>query len=114
VRLTSTCETIELKVQGTVEVETWVLGFGDKAVVLEPPALPEAVADELSRAVGSYRPAQIKAVLAADEDVSRVQKPPRFWERNRPSGGRCPVRPAPLPPQFVWASSAAPIPRGHP
>lgn len=46
-----------MDVRGTVEVVTWVLGFGDKAVVLEPAALREAVADELSRAFGRYRPA---------------------------------------------------------
>jgi predicted DNA-binding transcriptional regulator YafY len=40
---------------GTVEISNWVLGFGDLATVLSPPALRTAVADQLSRALDRYR-----------------------------------------------------------
>jgi predicted DNA-binding transcriptional regulator YafY len=40
---------------GTVEVSNWVLGFGDLATVISPPALRTAVADQPSRALDRYR-----------------------------------------------------------
>ena len=43
-----------MDVRGTVEVVSWVLGFGDKAEVLEPPALRAEVADEVKRAARIY------------------------------------------------------------
>jgi predicted DNA-binding transcriptional regulator YafY len=43
-----------LEVRGTVELVSWVLGFGDKAEVLEPPDLRASVAGELGRAAAAY------------------------------------------------------------
>jgi predicted DNA-binding transcriptional regulator YafY len=43
-----------MDVRGTTEVVSWVLGFGDKARVVEPPGLVAAVAGELERARGLY------------------------------------------------------------
>jgi predicted DNA-binding transcriptional regulator YafY len=45
-----------MEVGGTVEVMTWVLSFGDKVQILEPPSLREAVAAELARGAAQYRP----------------------------------------------------------
>jgi proteasome accessory factor B len=42
--------------RGTVEVVSWVLGFGATAEVLEPPRLREEVASELARGAARYRP----------------------------------------------------------
>jgi predicted DNA-binding transcriptional regulator YafY len=44
-----------MDVRGTVEIVSWVLGFGDKAVVMEPSALREAVGADLHRAAARYR-----------------------------------------------------------
>jgi proteasome accessory factor B len=44
-----------MEVGGTVEVENWVLGFGDKALVVEPSDLRDAVANDVVRAAGRYR-----------------------------------------------------------
>jgi predicted DNA-binding transcriptional regulator YafY len=44
-----------MDVRGTVEVVSWVLGFGDKARVMEPEVLRVQVAEELRRAEGLYR-----------------------------------------------------------
>jgi len=43
-----------MEVRGTVEVVSWVLGFGGTAEVLAPPALRAAVAAELADAVKRY------------------------------------------------------------
>jgi proteasome accessory factor B len=45
---------LTMEVSGTVEVLSWVLGFGDKAEVLEPGALRDQVAAELARASARY------------------------------------------------------------
>lgn len=45
---------LTMDVSGTVEVVSWVLGFGDQALVCEPPALRQAVAAELRRAAARY------------------------------------------------------------
>lgn len=45
---------LTMEVSGTVEVVSWVLGFGDQAEVLEPQALRDQVAAELGRASGRY------------------------------------------------------------
>ena len=39
-----------MDVRGTTEIVSWVLGFGDKARVVAPRALTEAVSAELRRA----------------------------------------------------------------
>ena len=44
-----------MDVRGTTELVSWVLGFGDKARVLEPPSLRADVVAELERALASYR-----------------------------------------------------------
>jgi len=44
-----------MEVRGTTEVVSWVLGFGDKARVLAPAGLRDAVATELARAIRSYQ-----------------------------------------------------------
>jgi predicted DNA-binding transcriptional regulator YafY len=43
-----------MEVRGTTELVSWVLGFGDKARVLEPAALRAEVGDELARAARAY------------------------------------------------------------
>ena len=43
-----------MDVHGTVEVVSWVLGFGDKAVVLDPPELRKTVAAEVRRMASTY------------------------------------------------------------
>jgi predicted DNA-binding transcriptional regulator YafY len=45
-----------MDVRGTVELVSWVLGFGDKVEVLEPPALRDSIAGELGRAARRYAP----------------------------------------------------------
>jgi predicted DNA-binding transcriptional regulator YafY len=56
-RFTRTAAGLEMtmEVSGTVEVVNWVLGFGDKAIVIEPTALRATLADELLRAAAQYR-----------------------------------------------------------
>jgi predicted DNA-binding transcriptional regulator YafY len=46
---------LTMEVAGTVELTTWVLGFGDQAVVREPESLRDAIAAELERALAAYR-----------------------------------------------------------
>ncbi len=46
---------LTMDVHGTVEVVSWVLGFGDKATVLEPASLRAEVAAEVTRAARNYR-----------------------------------------------------------
>ena len=38
-----------MDVRGTTEVVSWVLGFGDKARVMEPKGLRDQIAAEVSR-----------------------------------------------------------------
>jgi predicted DNA-binding transcriptional regulator YafY len=45
---------LTMQVRGTTELASWVLGFGDKAEVLEPAALRAQVAGELRRAAARY------------------------------------------------------------
>ena len=45
---------LTMEVTGDAEVVSWVLGFGDKARVLEPGDLRERVARELRAAVAQY------------------------------------------------------------
>jgi len=45
---------LPMDVGGSVEVASWVLGFGDQAVVLEPADLRDQIAAELRRAVANY------------------------------------------------------------
>jgi predicted DNA-binding transcriptional regulator YafY len=44
-----------MEVRGTVELASWVLSFGDKAEVLEPKALRDAVGAEHHRAAARYQ-----------------------------------------------------------
>jgi predicted DNA-binding transcriptional regulator YafY len=46
---------LTMEVEGTVELLSWVLGFGDKAEVIEPVSLREEIANELARAAQRYR-----------------------------------------------------------
>jgi predicted DNA-binding transcriptional regulator YafY len=46
---------LTMDVRGTVEIVSWVLGFGATAVVLEPPGLRAAVAQEMRTAARAYR-----------------------------------------------------------
>jgi predicted DNA-binding transcriptional regulator YafY len=45
---------LRMYVADTVELRTWVMGFGDDAEAIEPPALREAVANSLRRAAERY------------------------------------------------------------
>jgi len=45
---------LTMEVAGLLEVTNWILGFGDKAIVLEPPELRADVAAELRRAAEHY------------------------------------------------------------
>jgi predicted DNA-binding transcriptional regulator YafY len=44
-----------MKVAATVELESWVLGFGEAAVVVAPRALRAKIAGELARGAGRYK-----------------------------------------------------------
>ena len=46
---------LTMEVAGTLELLSWVLGFGDKAEVLEPESLREEITGELARAAQHYR-----------------------------------------------------------
>ena len=43
------------QVSSTVEIRSWVLGFGANAVILEPESLRQSVADELEQLLAAYR-----------------------------------------------------------
>ena len=45
---------LTMNVVGSTELASWVLGFGDKATVLQPITLRERVADELRRGAARY------------------------------------------------------------
>jgi proteasome accessory factor B len=45
---------LTMTVAGLVEVASWVLSFGEKAVVLQPESLREQIAGELARAARNY------------------------------------------------------------
>lgn len=45
---------LRMKVAPSVEVASWVLGFGDRAIVCEPAELRDRVRDELQRAAANY------------------------------------------------------------
>ena len=45
-----------MEARGTVEVVSWVLGFGGTAEVLEPAGLRAEVAGELARGAARYKP----------------------------------------------------------
>ena len=47
---------LTMEVAGTVELTNWVLGFGDKATVLEPIGFREQIREELRRACSRYEP----------------------------------------------------------
>jgi proteasome accessory factor B len=46
---------LTMQVSGAVEVRSWVLGFGDKATVLEPAELRQQIATEIRRAIRNCR-----------------------------------------------------------
>jgi predicted DNA-binding transcriptional regulator YafY len=46
---------LEMEVGGTADLRTWILSFGDGALVLEPEALRRAVENELAAALERYR-----------------------------------------------------------
>jgi predicted DNA-binding transcriptional regulator YafY len=46
---------LTMEVCGTVELASWVLGFGDQAEVIEPEIMREQLAAELERAAARYR-----------------------------------------------------------
>ena len=48
---------LTMEVAGTVELTSWVLGFGDKSEVIEPASLRDQIAGELGRAATRYRTA---------------------------------------------------------
>jgi predicted DNA-binding transcriptional regulator YafY len=48
------CVELAMEVGGTDELRTWILSFGDGALVLEPAALRDAVARELAAALERY------------------------------------------------------------
>lgn len=45
---------LTMRVRGTVELKSWVLSFGDKAVLLEPESLRAQIAEELRGALSYY------------------------------------------------------------
>lgn len=46
---------LQMEVEGTIELVSWILGFGDQAEVLEPEALRSQVAGEIRRTLDRYR-----------------------------------------------------------
>lgn len=49
---------LRVDVKGTVELRSWILSFGDQAVVRAPSSLRDAVAQEMRRALALYEPAR--------------------------------------------------------
>ena len=56
---------LELDVRGTLELTSWVLGFGDQAEVLSPESLRLEIARELSRALEKYQPSIQPSIQAS-------------------------------------------------
>jgi hypothetical protein len=72
-----------MNVRGTTDVVSWVLDFGDKAVVIEPPSLRNEVAAEIERAHRTYagREAELdSSVERAMPSVSAWGRPPVFHQ----------------------------------
>jgi hypothetical protein len=69
-----------LRVNGTVELASWVLSFGDQAEVRAPPELRERLAAELARAMGRY-------AGKAPSTRAPSTKVPSTKARRRPAGG---------------------------
>ena len=44
-----------MNVQGTAEMPSWIMSFGEHAEILEPPKLRDEVADKLEQAAARYR-----------------------------------------------------------
>ena len=72
----------EFRVSGTEEIKRWLLGFGSKAVVLEPESLRREVVEELREVLASY-----DATPEAADPPAETVPPTR-----RPSRGRGPAK----------------------
>lgn len=73
------------------ELTTWVLGFGETAMVVEPEVLRERVTRELENALARYR--NVRASAATEAAPSRRGAPPRPSARareDRPNGAARP------------------------
>jgi predicted DNA-binding transcriptional regulator YafY len=55
IRAVGTRLELSMDVRGTTELASWVLGFGDRAEVLEPPALRDQITAEAERMLARYR-----------------------------------------------------------
>jgi predicted DNA-binding transcriptional regulator YafY len=60
---------LTLEIQGTVELESWILSFGDKAEVRAPASLRAALRGQLERALARYASAAMPAPLAAPDEA---------------------------------------------
>ena len=60
---------LRLRLSNTVEIKSWILGFGASALVLEPESLRAEIAAELEQLLEVYHrmPAKTSRQEAADE-----------------------------------------------
>jgi len=75
---------LAMEVGGTDELRTWILSFGDGALVLEPAALRDGVARELAAALERYR--------QAAEGRAQRKAPKRPRSEAKPSEARAPAK----------------------
>lgn len=66
---------VKLRVRHCRELETWVLGFGEHATILEPAVLQEAIAVRVAKMAAGYAPAASKPEIAKAK--APVKKPKR-------------------------------------
>lgn len=48
--------TLTFRVDGLNEIVRWILGWGSRATVIQPPELRDLIVTQLSEAIGAYRP----------------------------------------------------------
>lgn len=75
---------VTLRVRLCPEVETWVLGFGEDAEVLEPLALRERIASRITRAAAVYaKPGKSPKAKPLGADSKRQRPPARKTSKAR-------------------------------
>ncbi len=86
---------LAMDIAGTVELESTVLSYGDKAEVRSPPALRKKLGEVLRAGRGEVRASGLVTVVSALERVMRGGGGGSVWSRHPPS--KTPPPPAPRP-----------------